>query len=207
MINNNLFEQYKGLVVEADNKFDEVCKDNSALVKCGPGCADCCYSVFGVFLIEAVFIKHHFDKLDRKYRREAYSRSLKYDKKLQDIEKKLQVYNNNLTLKADIMGRKRIRCPLLNDQNLCILYPYRPVTCRVYGIPTVINGETHSCWKSAFKKDQSYEAYDMDSLYKKLYSMSKKLLEIKGQKNMEHASHLISISKVINTPVDELINK
>ena len=80
------------------------------------------------------------------------------------------------------LAKARIRCPLLNDNNECILYPYRPITCRVYGIPTMIQGVPRVCGKAGFKKEQSYPTFNLDGVHRELFELSKELLERAGAK-------------------------
>lgn len=44
----------------------------------------------------------------------------------------------------------KLRCPLLGQDDRCLLYAARPITCRVYGVPTAIAGQGHVCGFSAF---------------------------------------------------------
>lgn len=203
-----LFKEYEQLAAKADSAFNQVEKDYASYINCVTGCTDCCYSVFGLFLIESVYLKHHFDKLDRKIRREAILRSNKADKELMRIEQKIR--DNNLSdprVLARALGRERVRCPLLNDDGKCILYSYRPITCRVYGIPTVSGGNTHVCYKAGFKEGESYPTFDLDNVFRELHFLSRKLLGRAGQRNMERASFLLSVPKIIKTPVTDLIKE
>ena len=38
-------------------------------------------------------------------------------------------------------ARIKCRCPLLGDDDRCLLYQARPITCRLYGVPTAIAGQ------------------------------------------------------------------
>jgi hypothetical protein len=105
------------------------------------------------------------------------------------------------------LSKERVRCPLLNQKEECIIYPHRPITCRVYGIPTAIQGQARVCGKAAFEKGESYPTFDLDACYKELYRLSKELLVQMGQSDMEKASLLISVSKVLKTPLEEIINE
>jgi len=203
----DLFQEYEKLVAKADQAFGDIQKGYDSCIKCDIQCSDCCHSVFGLFLIESVYLNYQMSKLDEKYGREAALRGDKADKDLQEIEKKLQTYDHNPQVKALAMARERVRCPLLNDDQKCMLYSYRPITCRVYGVPTIINGNVHACWKAGFEKGQAYPAFDLDGMYRELYKLSEKLLEIAGQKDMERASLLVSVSKSIKTPVVDLISE
>ena len=200
-----LFQPYEHLVTKTDQSFQSIEKEHSTCIKCKRHCSDCCHAVFGLFLIEAVFLKHDFDKLEHEVKKAALLRSDKADKSLEELEKKVKVFQNDPQMTAYSLARERIRCPLLDDNHNCVLYPFRPITCRAYGIPTVIQGKARVCNKAAFLKGKSYPAFDLDGIYRELYSLSKELLNRAGQDNNQRASLLISVSKIIKTPVEELI--
>ena len=66
----------------------------------------------------------------------------------------------------------RMRCPLLGDDGLCELYDARPITCRLYGIPTVIGNQGHVCGFSGFKEGMKYPTVKLDKIQKALQDMS-----------------------------------
>lgn len=207
MILEDLFQEYELLVAKADQCFQKIKMDYEPCIKCSIQCSDCCYAVFGLFLIESVYLKDRFNKLSSSEKRKAIIRGNKSDKDFLKIEKKLEKDNNYTQIKTFLMERERVRCPLLNGSQECVLYPFRPITCRVYGIPTIINGKVHVCWKAGFKKGQAYPAFNLDILHRELYRLSIKLLERTRQENMEKASLLLSVSKSIRTPIEKLINE
>jgi len=156
-------------------------------------------------LIEAVILKHDFDRLDEAKRKAVLERCHQADMGLEKLEKDLKEFENDPQMRAYSMARARIRCPLLTGNEECTLYPYRPITCRVYGIPTMIQGIPRVCGQTGFKKDQSYPAFNLDGVQRELYQLSKELLKSTGHRDSEKASLLISVSKVIQTPTEELI--
>ncbi|MCL6558990.1 MAG: YkgJ family cysteine cluster protein [Firmicutes bacterium] len=200
----DLFREYEQLAEEADRAFSRVEKDYGAEMKCAAGCSDCCHSVFGLFLIESVYINHHFQKLDRKTRREAAPRLDRADRDLLEVERRLSAYDHDPGAKALAMAGERVRCPLLGRDDRCVLYARRPITCRVYGIPTVTGGVVRACWKAGFEKGRRYPVFDLDGAYRRLYRLSARLLERCGQRDTERASLLLSVSRSIKTPVEEL---
>lgn len=202
----DLFQEYESLVAKVDRAYQAIEEKCEPCVKCEIHCSDCCHSVFGLFLIESVYLNYHFDKLDGKAMEEVTLRGDQSDQELLEIEKKLQVYDRDPQMQALAMAKERVRCPLLDNEQKCTLYSHRPITCRVYGIPTIINGNLHACWKAGFEEGKSYPAFDLDSAYRELYVLSGKLLEIAGQKDMERASLLLSVSKSIKTPVIDLLS-
>ena len=203
-----LFEPYDRLFSRADKSFERIATEYPDCISCKPGCADCCHAVFGLFLIEAVFLKHDFDQLGEKEKQAALKRGLAAEKEFKTLERTLSEFKDDPHMSAYSMARARIRCPLLSDDDACILYPYRPITCRVYGIPTMIQRVPRICGSTGFKKDQAYPIFNMDGVQKELFQLSKDLLEnIKNDSAEERASLLISIPKIIKTPVEDLVNE
>jgi len=200
-----LFEPYDNLVSKADQAFERMAGEFEECIKCEPHCADCCHAVFGLFLIEAVFLKHDFDQLGKEERAAALQRSSEADKELGKLERTLEIFKDDPQMRGYSLAKARIRCPLLNDDKKCILYPYRPITCRIYGIPTMIQGAPRVCGKSGFKKEQSYPTFNLDGIHRELYQLSTELCEKSQNMDREKASLLLSVSKVIKTPVEELM--
>ncbi|MDY7036122.1 MAG: hypothetical protein SV375_08190, partial [Thermodesulfobacteriota bacterium] len=172
MKHTQLFHSYEFLVDRADAAFRKMEKEHGACIKCERHCSDCCHAVFGLFLIEAAYLKRKFDLLDSKKCQEALLRCNNMDRGLKRLGVKLQTHEDDPQMQAYIMAKERIRCPLLDDEQDCILYPFRPITCRVYGIPTKIHGKAHVCGKAGFKKKEHYPAFDLDGVYKNLFTLS-----------------------------------
>jgi Fe-S-cluster containining protein len=203
-----LFEPYDRQVSLADKSFERISGEYPDCMACKPGCADCCHAVFGLFLVEAVFLKNDFDQLGEKEKADALKRGLAAEKDLKTLERTLEEFKDDPRMSAYAMAKTRIRCPLLDDDNACILYPYRPITCRVYGIPTMVQGIPRICGTSGFQKDEAYPFFNVNGVQKELLQLSKDLLEnAKIDAAEERASLLISIPKIIKTTVEELVNE
>ena len=202
-----LFRSYELSANRADEAFLKMENEHPACIKCELYCSDCCHAVFGLFMIEAAYIQHHFSKLDSQVRRKALLRGDEADRDLRRLEQKLRRYKDDPRMSTVIMAKERIRCPLLDETQQCVLYPHRPVTCHVYGIPTAIQGKARVCGKTAFKGEKSYPLFDLDSVHRDLFALSKELLESAGNKDLDRASFLISVSKAINTPLEDLLNE
>lgn len=86
------------------------------------GCEDnCCLTRFYHYtLVEYLYIKEGFYCLENKKQVEVKQRSLAVCRKADE---------------ADMKGKPvKQMCPV-NFENLCVLYPYRPMICRLHGIP------------------------------------------------------------------------
>jgi Fe-S-cluster containining protein len=200
----DLLDEYRYLSEKADKAFERMVREYRLLVKCRIRCSDCCHAVFGVFLIEAAALRERFEKLPRETRREALRRANKADKDLYRVQKRLEVYDKDLHVKGYALAKEKVRCPMLDEDEECILYSHRPITCRVYGIPTAIHGKAHVCPKSDFERGEAYPTFDLDAAYDELYRLSKEML-IRGKaEDPDKASLLISLSKTIKTPLQKI---
>jgi len=209
-LKKNIFELFQGyelLVDSADADFRAVEKEYGSNVMCTRHCSDCCHAVFGLFPIEAAYLKQHFDRLESEAKKAALLRGNEMEKGLKRLEATLKTHEGDPQMQAYAMARERIRCPLLDDSQDCILYLYRPITCRVYGVPTRIQGKGRVCGKSGFKQGKSFPVFDLDGVYRDLYALSRELLKAEGKDDPEKASLLFSISRVISAPLDEILHE
>jgi len=198
-----LFDPYDQLVREADRVFQEIREKYPQHIKCEIHCSDCCYAIFGIFPIEAFFLRHDFEKLDEKKRRKALERAEKADQDLLRVQERIREFQHDPQMINYVLARERIRCPLLSENNECILYPFRPIICRVYGIPLLVRGNVRACYKAGFRKGEKYTTYNLDKTYKELFSLSKELIKAAGGDDSK-ASFMISVSKAISTPMERI---
>jgi Fe-S-cluster containining protein len=203
----SLFRSYELLVDKADEAFEKTKDLHGSRMACELHCSDCCHAVFGLFLIEAANLKHHFEELDREKKKEVLLRCNETERGLKRLEKKLERYGEDPETQTSILARERIRCPLLDENNECVLYAHRPITCRVYGIPTRIQGKARVCGKATFEKGVSYPVFDLDGAYGNLCALSKELLSETGGKDEDKATYLISVPRAIGASFEELIRE
>jgi len=202
-----LLRSYELLADQADRAFEKTKQEYGSSMACELHCSDCCHAVFGLFLIEAANLKQHFDELDINEKKETLMRCGETERGLKRLEKKLELHGEDREMQFSILARERIRCPLLRENNECALYEHRPITCRVYGIPTKIQGRARVCGKAKFEKGFTYPIFDLDGVYRNLYGLSRELLNEAGGKDMEKAGLLISIPRAVTATLDELIRE
>ena len=205
MMATSFFKKYEVLAATADLAFREMRSQYPSCVKCEPFCSDCCHAVFGLFLIEAAYLRSHFEKLDRKERRQAVPRAGKAEKEMGSVINEAQKRGGPRGSYS--LEKARVRCPLLNEADECVLYQYRPITCRVYGIPTAIQGNAHVCWKAKFEKEKAYPVFNLDEVNRKLYHLSRGFLQETGGSDPSKATFLVSVSKVVMTRTPELVRE
>jgi Fe-S-cluster containining protein len=202
------FEKYEALVAQADGVFDRVKDAYSDCVKCEEKCADCCFALFDLTLIEALYIHHKFnEKYQGSEKAELLEKSNRADRRIYKIKRKayndLQAGKNEGEILA-AMALERVRCPLLNEKELCDLYEYRPLTCRFYGVPTAIGGAGHTCGKSGFKQGEKYPTVNLDAVHSQLQQISAELLRDIQSKNIKLADLLVPLSSAVILDFDDV---
>ncbi len=202
------FKKYEALLKTADDIFSKVTAEFPEEVTCKQGCADCCYALFDLTLIEALYIKHHFDAcyegLERERRIEVAS---KIDREIYKLKRKaykdLEAGREEAEIFRDL-AEKKVKCPLLNDKNTCDLYEHRPITCRLYGIPTSIGGEGHTCGISGFLKGAAYPTVKLDIIQNKLFELSAELVSAIQSQYSRMGEMLVPLSMALLTEYDDV---
>ena len=158
-----IFTAYEKLRDQVDGIFAQVlASQGPERVTCRKGCSDCCHALFDLTLVEAMYISKAFGKTFGfgPERSAILERASEVDRKLARLKRDLFREEKKGIAPESIMKEaagERMRCPLLGDDGLCALYDARPITCRIYGIPTVIAGQGHVCGLSGF--DKLHEVY------------------------------------------------
>jgi len=201
------FEAYEALVKKADAAFEQVREAFPQCVRCRRECADCCYALFDLSLIEALYINHHFRETFHGAAREALlEKANRTDRRLarikRDAAKALKAGRDEEEVLEELAG-ERVRCPLLNDENLCDLYPYRPITCRLYGIPTAIGGKGYTCGLSGFEPGKPYPTVQLDQIQARLQEISATLLRDIRSRHIKLADLLVPLSMALLTDYDD----
>jgi Fe-S-cluster containining protein len=202
------FDKYEALVEKAEAAFNRVKASHAECVKCEEKCSDCCFALFDLTLIEALYIHHKFNQQFKGSARiELVEKANRADRRIYKIKrnafKEFQAGRNEGELLAQ-MALERVRCPLLSEKDLCDLYDYRPLTCRFYGIPTAIGGAGHTCGKSEFKQGEQYPTVNLDSVHNQLQQISAELLRDIKSKNIKLVDLLVPVSSAMVMDFDEV---
>lgn len=201
------FERYEALLDLTDQLFDKVSHQYPECVNCKIGCSDCCHALFDLTLIEALYLNHKFneqfagsekdalldtanaaDRLVARVKRDAY-RSLEQGKSEEQV--------------LSGLAQERVRCPLLDGSEKCVLYENRPITCRLYGIPTAIGGRGHTCGISGFEQGKPYPTVHLDKINEQLQQLSAELVRDLGSNFIKLVDLLVPVSMALLTIYDE----
>ncbi len=201
------FEEYKKIVDAADQAFEKIESEYSDCVKCHTRCADCCHALFDLTLIEALYINHHFnERFSGNDRDDLLAKANRADRKIYKIKRNAHQATMAGKSEDDILGflsEERVRCPLLNHGDQCDLYEYRPITCRLYGVPTAIRGKGHTCGLSGFLSGQAYPTANIDNIHRRLYQISLDLIRSVRSKHIKMADLLVPVSMALLTKFDD----
>ena len=202
------FKTYEALVERANAAFDRVRKAYAECVKCKEQCADCCYALFDLTLIEALYINHKFnEKFKGTPKAELLEKANRADRRVHKLKRKafkeFEAGKNEGEILAE-MALERVRCPLLSEKELCDLYDNRPLTCRFYGIPTAIGGAGHTCGQSDFEKGEQYPTVNLDVVHSQLQQISAELLRDIKSKNIGLADMLVPLSMALVSDYDDV---
>ncbi|MCP3952210.1 MAG: YkgJ family cysteine cluster protein [Desulfobacterales bacterium] len=201
------FEKYEELVATTTEAFNRVKKDHSDCVKCEVGCADCCHALFDLTLIEALYINHKFKATYPGEKSELLlERANRSDRKVYKIKKKAHDLLKEGCPDEEILERiaaETVRCALLNDKDLCDLYEFRPITCRLYGVPTAIGGKGHTCGLSGFSKGKAYPTANLDRIQSALMALSNALVADLKSKYTTLGEMLVPLSMALLTDYND----
>jgi len=201
------FEKYEAVAAMAEDAFQRVQKEFPECVTCKIKCADCCHALFDLTLIEAIYLNYQFNKKFKGREKEhLIEKSNRADRKIYMIKKKAFKDKKDGKNEVEILmelAAERARCPLLNDEDMCDLYEYRPITCRLYGLPTSTEGISHTCGKSGFVQGKPYPTVNLDIIQKKLYQISADFVSQINTKHFKMAEMLVPASMAILTEYDE----
>ena len=201
------FKKYEELLSMADDVFEKIQTEYPEGVKCKVRCADCCYALFDLSLIEALYINHHFNKnFQGEEREKLVEKSNRIDREIHKIKRKaykaLEAGKEEGEILED-MAALRVRCPLLNDEEKCDLYEHRPATCRFYGLPTSIGGAGYTCGLSGFVKGKEYPTVNLDIIQKRLHDLTKAFVVAIQSRHYKMVDLLVPVSMALLTDYDE----
>jgi Fe-S-cluster containining protein len=207
---NDLFSKYENIARNADFLFKTIQEKYPLSVTCHIRCCDCCHAVFGLFPIEAAYLNYHFNRLERRIKRDVLRRAEKADDEMLRVKDRLQVFDKP-QMQVYGLGKQRVRCPFLTDKKECVLYEKRPIICRIYGVPYSLKDgkkeKSYVCSVSGFQEKVAYPTVKLDKLYNELVKLSKEILIEGGTPiaKLNKADLMLPLSRVLRIPFEAII--
>lgn len=200
------FERYEALAREVDQVVERVGAEHGQCIACAPGCSDCCHALFDLTLVEAMYLNAKFNECYSGQRRsDLLTRADEADRKAYRIKREAFRMSRDGARTSEIleyMAKARVRCPLLDDDDRCALYAHRPLTCRLYGIPTAIRGQAHTCAKCGFTPGVQYPTVKVELLQDRLLRLSHELTAGLRTRYARLAETLVPVSMALMNRYD-----
>ncbi len=200
------FKRYEALVEKVEAAFSRMKASYPNEIACKQGCSDCCHALFDLTLIEAMYLNNRFNRVygDGKGA-QIMDKADTADRRIHKIKraafKASQAGKDDETILREI-ALERIECPLLNQEQMCSLYDFRPIACRSYGIPTAFGGKGHTCGISGFKEGERYPTLNQDIIHDQLLALSEELIVFLKSKNSRMGDMLVPVSMALLTEYD-----
>ena len=139
---NNLLKRYGDLLCEVDAWFHGCVVRHPQQITCHAGCSSCCRGLFDITLLDALYLKFGVDQLEVSLHKSITAIAHERLKVLSDqFPEFSKPWLLNLIPEAEwdaIMPEEdETPCPLLSETGGCLVYAFRPMTCRLNGIPLI----------------------------------------------------------------------
>ena len=115
-----MLERYKKFLEEFDKQLAEYFDEHKQFLCCQKGCTDCCE-----------IGDYPFSRLEAEYIMSGY---------LTLPPEKQQLVKQNISNLKTVQKNQMYKCPFL-DEKECILYKYRGIVCRTFGLAYLDNGK------------------------------------------------------------------
>lgn len=142
----DILNRYILLLKEVDEWFAGCMAQYPGQVACHKGCSECCRGLFDITLLDAFLLKDGFNLLPAEHQTRIITLS---ESIIQPIHKEWPLFDSPWLLnQVDesewdvIMPDEDERPCVMLFEGKCLLYDYRPMTCRLNGIPMIdLSGE------------------------------------------------------------------
>ena len=173
------FARYEAQRAEADALFAAVRAKYPDLVVCREKCSGCCHALFDLTLIEALYLNRVFrERFTGVELFRLLDAAGATDRQIAKVKRKVfkesQAGKESNEILTEVAALS-IRCPLLGADDRCMLYEARPITCRLYGVPTAIGGRAHTCGMTGFKAGEAYPTVALDKVQARLVALSEEV--------------------------------
>jgi Fe-S-cluster containining protein len=148
-----ILTQYRGLLTEVDDWFHRCSKLYPQEISCTSGCSGCCRALFDITLLDARYLQLGFERLPPDVRQSVLAEA---ERRVSLLQQQWPEYSHPYLLNyrpetdwQDLMPEDdETPCLLLDDEGRCLVYEYRPMTCRLHGLPLIdVSGEVmHDEW-------------------------------------------------------------
>ncbi len=203
-----IFLEYEIFLAQIDKIFADLQNKYPKEISCKKACNDCCHALFDLSLVEAMSINRAFQEKFGygSLRSFTMDQASAADRTLTRLKFKFYKDVQQGQSDAQIMekvAKEKVRCPLLGQDDLCLLYESRPITCRTYGVPTAIAGKSHVCGKCNFDNGDQYPTLHLDKIQDRLAGFSRRIAKVLGSRYSELHHVYVPVSMALITKYDD----
>lgn len=140
--NSTLIDGYRLLLEQIDSWFVAAIDKYSQHIRCASGCSGCCRGLFDITLLDAALLRQGCELLSSDVRAELLLKAQQRLSQLQGIWPELAppfMLNHRPAEEwHELMPEDdETPCVLLDSTGRCLVYAFRPMTCRLHGLPHV----------------------------------------------------------------------
>jgi Polymorphic toxin system, DSP-PTPase phosphatase len=136
------FNDYEALVHKIDEDIETAGEAYSQSTSCGAERDDCCYRYVDLELIEAIYLSNTLNRLlGSDHRKHAIHRAVKIGQMTKKIISRLEREDDGAKASKEALVEAYAaegKLCALNNKHRCALFNYRPISCRLYGLPAGI---------------------------------------------------------------------
>ncbi len=145
-----LLDAYHALLGEIDAWFTSCLQAAPpGALACRAGCSACCRGLFDISLLDAFLLRVGLAQLPTDVQEQVRT---KCRLRLTELQAQWPQLQNPYILNTlpdeswtEMPETDETPCPLLGDDNLCLVFAFRPMTCRLHGLPNIdLSGEDFS---------------------------------------------------------------
>lgn len=139
---DDLLKRYGSLLAEVDGWFGACLEKFGDTIACKAGCSDCCRGLFDITLLDACYLKSGFDRLPAARRETVAAKAQARLATMQGLWPEFEppyLLNHRPEEEWEQLmpDDDEAPCVLLGDDGNCLVYDYRPMTCRLHGLPLI----------------------------------------------------------------------
>jgi Fe-S-cluster containining protein len=144
---NDLLDRYGDLLREVDAWFGHCLLLYPDKISCRNGCSECCRGLFDITLLDAWYLKAGFEQLPESQKNTIIKAATRRLDQLTQVNPDFaEPWLLNRIPEEDwdslMPEDDETPCLLLSESGGCLVYEYRPMTCRLNGIPLIdVSGE------------------------------------------------------------------
>jgi Fe-S-cluster containining protein len=135
-------KRHNGFLEDSEDWFSRVLASYPEQMQCGRGCALCCHGLFDISFVDALVVADGFGRLSAPHQKQVYDRArivqAVVERETPDLASPFFLQGLPESHVDRIVEAARSpRCPLLGDQDECLVYEFRPLACRLEGAPMI----------------------------------------------------------------------